>query len=566
MNILGINGWHTRNHDASACLVKNGKISAMAEEERFIREKYAFDKIPINAIGYCLDRSNISPNEVDMVAFGWDYKWMYSLRQKNFDYTSTQLLDIIFPKRIFRYDKKPKLVIVPHHIAHAASVFFTSGFKEAAILVIDGQGEESSTSVAYGINKNIKFIKSFPIKNSLGYFYESVNKYIGFSHLDSGKTMGLSPYGKSIFNFKNIELTSYGYDVNLSGKLKYSPERFDEQEVVIDMWQKKVKKLVGRPNTVKYRFEKDKRKIVRDVKIGKVYKDLAASAQTTLEKTVYHLANFALEKTDSSNLCISGGVGLNCVANGKLLKNPLIDSLYIFPATNDAGVSAGAALYASICHEKNAKPTKIKHAYLGPEYTSNQIKKILDEKKIKYKKSMDTCKEVSHLLAKNKIVGWFQGRMEIGPRALGNRSILASPMKKSTWNNVNQVKGRETWRPLAPSILEEYIDDYFENAQISPFMLKAFQVKKDKYSRIPAVVHVDGSTRPQTVSRKTNKKYWILINEFRKITNIPVVLNTSFNGPGEPIVCSPQDAIAMFYNSGLDCLVLNDFIIKKDNG
>jgi len=567
MLILGINGWHTRSHDASACLVKNGKILAMAEEERFIRQKYAFDKIPINAIGYCLEEAQITPDEIDMVSFGWDYKLMYSLRQIKFNYNNSQILDIIFPRKIFKYNKKPKLIIVPHHLAHAASVFFTSGLKEAVILVIDGQGENSSTLIAHGKDKTIKILKSFPIQNSLGYFYESINKYIGFHYLDSGKTMGLAPYGKPIFDFNNIKFDVFGYTIGLPRKLKYNPKYLDEQEALINLWHKKIKEFIDIPNSIKYKFDKPKNRIISKPKTSQIYKNLAASAQAVLEKAISHLACLAVEMTGCNDLCLSGGVGLNCVANGKLSYNPLIKTLYIFPAANDAGVSAGAALYASALYNKNANfiKTKLEHVYLGPNYTNRQIKKVLNDRKIGYKNSNNIYKEVAQLLSKDKIIGWFQGRMEIGPRALGNRSILASPLKKLMWKKVNTIKGRELWRPLAPSILNEYKDEYFENAQYSPFMLKTFRVKKHKQSLIPAVVHIDSSTRPQTVSKKINKKLWSLINEFNKITGIPVLLNTSFNGPGEPIVCAPQDAIAMFYNSNLDYLVMDNLIISKED-
>lgn len=565
MLILGINGWRPRSHDASACLVKNGKILAMAEEERFIRQKYAFDKIPTNAIGYCLKETKVTPHEVDAVAFGWDYKLMYELRHRKFNYTDDEILDVIFPRKIFRYDKRPKLVIVPHHISHAASVFFTSGLKKAAILVVDGQGEDSSTSIAYGEDRTIRVLKSFPIQNSLGYFYEAVNKYIGFHYLDSGKTMGLAPYGKSVFDFKNIKLENSGYNIVLSRKLKYNPEHLDEQEVLVNLWHKKIKEFINQSNSIKYEFGKSKNRIISKVEIPRIYKNLAASAQAVLEKAIDHLASLVIKMTECNDLCISGGVGLNCVANGKLLYNPLVKTLYIFPATNDAGVSAGAALYVSALYDKKVNFTKLGQIYLGPNYTNRQIRKILDDRKIRYKISDNIYKEVAHFLVKDKVIGWFQGRMEVGPRALGNRSILASPLKKSMRNKVDTIKGRELWRPLAPSILNEYKDEYFKNAQYSPFMLKTFQVKKNKQPLIPAVVHIDGSTRPQTVSKKTNKKLWLLINEFYKITGIPILLNTSFNGPGEPIVCAPQDAIAMFYNSGLDYLVIGNLIISKEN-
>ncbi|KKS35305.1 MAG: Carbamoyl transferase [Parcubacteria group bacterium GW2011_GWC2_42_12] len=489
----------------------------------------------------------------------------YKLRRKKFNYTDDEILDVIFPKKIFRYDKRPKLVIVPHHIAHAASVFFTSGLKKAAILVIDGQGEDSSTSIAYGEDKTIKVLKSFPIQSSLGYFYEAVNKYIGFHYFDSGKTMGLAPYGKSIFNFKNIKLGNSGYNIVLPRKLKYSPEHLDEQETLVNLWHKKIKEFINQPNSIKYEFEKSKNRIISKLEIPQIYKDFATSAQAVLEKAIDHLAILAVKMTGCNDLCISGGVGLNCVANGKLLYNPLVKTLYIFPAANDAGVSAGAALYASALYDKNADFSRLEHIYLGPHYANRQIRKILNESKIRYKISNNICKETACLLAKNKIISWFQGKMEVGPRALGNRSILASPLKKAMWKRVNIIKGRELWRPFAPSTLEEYKDEYFENAQSSPFMLKTFRVKKNKQSLIPAVVHIDGSTRPQTVSKKTNKKLWLLINEFYKITGVPALLNTSFNRFGEPIVCTLQDAMAMFYNSGLDYLVIDNLIISKEN-
>ncbi|MEK9135152.1 MAG: carbamoyltransferase C-terminal domain-containing protein [Patescibacteria group bacterium] len=564
MYILGINGWHTRSHDPSACLVKNGKILAMAEEERFIRQKYAFEKIPINATSYCLHEAKISPSDIDIVAFGWDYKQKYNLRGIKWDYTKNELLDILYPKAIFKYDKKPKLIIVPHHLAHAASVYFTSGYKKAAILIIDGQGEKYSTSIAYGNGRKIKTLKSFPIKDSLGYFYESINKYIGFHYLDSGKTMGLAPYGKPIFTFKNIKLKKDGYSINLPGRLRYSKKHLDEQESLVSLWHKFIKqKYIKKPNPTVNKFNKLRNKIKVEFKISESYKNLAASAQKALEETVGHLAKVSIKMTNCNNLCISGGVGLNCVVNGKLLHNKSIKNLYIFPAANDAGVSVGAALYASAILDKNLNFSRLNHAYFGPEYTDQEVKSAFKERKINYKFYPNICKKTAELLSRGKIVGWVHGRMEMGPRALGNRSILANPKTKSMWKKINLIKNRELWRPLSPSILNEYKDNYFESAQYSPFMLKTFGVKKKNGGLISAVVHVDDSTRPQTVSKKINPKFWHLINEFYKITGIPSLFNTSFNLINEPIVCSPQDALSTFYNSGLDCLVINNFLVTK---
>lgn len=564
MIILGINGWYTRSHDASACLVKDGEILAMAEEERFIRKKYAFDKIPINAIGYCLNEANVSPNEIDIVAFGWDYRLMYSLRRIKFSYHNNAILDTIFPRSIFRYKRKPKFVIVPHHLAHAASTFFTSGFDEAIILIIDGQGEDESTTIAYGKGNKISVLKSFPIKDSLGYFYESINKYIGFHYLDSGKTMGLAPYGKANIDLRDIIKTNNkGYSINFKKRLKYDPSHLDEQETLVALWHEELKKYIKLPNKVEHIFDKTNSKIKSQFNILQPYKDLAASAQYALEKTMIHLVEVAIKMTGVKDVCLSGGVALNCVANGKLLQNTPINNLFVFPSANDAGVSAGAALYTAAQYDKKAKFSKISHPYFGPEYTDREVEKILKLRKIRYTKSKDICKTAAKLLAKNKVIGWFQGRMEIGPRALGNRSILANPLIKSNWKRVNLIKGRELWRPLAPAILDEYKEEYFENAVYSPFMLTALQVKKDKRKIVPAIVHVDGSSRPQTVSKNVNRKFWHLISHFHELTGVPVILNTSFNGPGEPIVCSPQDAISMFYSSCLDYLIVNDFIVRK---
>lgn len=561
--ILGINGWCTRSHDASACLIKDGKILAMAEEERFVRQKYAFDKIPTNAISYCLKETKVVPSNIDIVALGWDYRLMYGLREKKFDYTDDQILDVVFPQKYFQYNKNLKLVIVPHHLAHAASTFFTSGLKEAAILVVDGQGEDESTTIAHGKGNKISILKSFSIKDSLGYFYESINKYIGFHYLDSGKTMGLAPYGRANINFHNIKTSSSGYVVNLKKKLQYDSSHLDEQEALVAIWHKELKKYIKSPNKVEYVFDKNNNKIKAKFNISQHYKDLAASAQAALERTLIHLIKVAIQMTGIKDVCLSGGVALNCVANGKILQNTPVNNLFIFPSANDAGVSAGAALYAATLYDKSAKITKISHPYLGPKYTNKEIKEILKSRKIRHTKPKDICKTAARLLAENKVIGWFQGRMEIGPRALGNRSILASPLIKSNWKRVNIIKGRELWRPLAPSILDEHKEEYFENAVYSPFMLTTLQVKKEKRSVVPAIVHVDGSSRPQTVSKNVNKKFWNLISHFYKFTGVPVILNTSFNGPGEPIVCSPQDAIKMFYNSNLEYLIIGDFIIRK---
>lgn len=520
-------------------------------------------KLPLNAAGFCLNEAGLKPDDIDIVAFGWDYRKKYELRNMSFKYSDDEILDIIFPRSTFKYKRKLKLVIVPHHLAHSASTFFTSGFNEATILVVDGQGENESTTIAHGKGNKITILKSFPIKDSLGYFYESINKYIGFHYLDSGKTMGLAPYGKANIDFHNIETNDSGYAVNLKKELQYNSSHLDEQEALVALWHEELKKYVKSPNKVEYIFDKDNSRIKAQFDISQPYKDLAASAQDALENTIIHLVKIAIQMTGVKDVCLSGGVALNCVANGKLIQNTPMNNLFVFPSANDAGVSAGAALYAAALYDKKTKFSKIFHPYFGPEYTNKEVEKILKSKKIRYTKLKDICKTAAKLLAGNKVIGWFQGRMEIGPRALGNRSILANPLIKSNWKRVNIIKGRELWRPLAPAVLDEYKEEYFENAVYSPFMLTALQVKKDKRTAVPAIVHVDGSSRPQTVSKNVNRKFWNLISHFRKLTGVPVILNTSFNGPGEPIVCSPQDALQTFNNSGLDYLIISDYLLSK---
>jgi len=559
MYFLGVHGWDSREHDPAACLVRDGEIISMAEEERFNRKKRAFNCLPVNAALFCLAESKITLDDVDYVCVGLDRRKVLKLKKLKKKLSDQDILDKFFPKKYFSYQKPPKLILLNHHLSHAASVFFSSGFKESAILVIDGQGEDCSSSIFYGNGNKIKLLRKFPINYSLGYFYESVNQHIGFQTLESGKTMGLAPYGKPVYKFPNIILSKTGVKIYLPDSRNFDVDCLDDQKPILRAWrqyfnQRSIEKFYPKGRSIK-------------TEIPQASKNLAASAQQSLENAVSHLAKLALETTGSKNLCISGGVALNCAANSQLLLNKKIQKIFIFPCSNDAGVSAGAALYASrhLIVRKKICSAKLKSVYLGPNYSSLDIKKVLDEKNIKYKTSKNIYKEIAFLLSKDKVIGWFQDKMEIGPRALGNRSIIASPLKKSMWEKVNLVKGRELWRPLAPSILEEYKKQYFENAKNSPFMLFNFVVKKEKRREIPAVVHIDGSTRPQTVSKKKNLKFWRLINEFRKIAGVPIILNTSFNGPGEPIVCSPSDALNTFFSSGLDVLVMNNLIILKNN-
>ncbi len=561
MYILGINGWGERSHDASACLIKNGKIIAMAEEERFVRKKHAYDLFPLNAVAFCLSKAKIGLDDIKYVAVGWDLLKRYKSNGIPFSKSNTLLSEKFFPKKYFDYKKTPNIIFVPHHLAHAASSYYCSGFKKSAILVIDGQGETQSTSLYFADNGNIKLIKEFPVKESLGYFYEAVCKLVGLKTSDGGKLMGLASYGDlKQFDFNFIKLNKEGYSLGLPKMKKYM-KSIDSEEECIKAWQTYFKNNFSiETQTDKYIYNNNFIKKMFD--FNTINKNIAASAQSAVEKIILHLVALLKEKTNCENLTLSGGVALNCSANGKIIGSNIFKNVYIFPSAADGGVSLGAALYLDFKKNKRKNYGEITTASWGPNNSNHTIKQILDKNKIKYHHSKNISKEVARLISKNKIVGWFQGKMEVGPRALGNRSILADPRNQKNHTIVNNIKGRENWRPLSPSILEGREEKYFEKSKKSPFMLVAFKTKGEMRKYIPAVVHIDGTARPQSVD-KTNRKYYNLINEFYKITKIPIVLNTSFNLNYEPIVCSPNDAIKTFYSCPLDYLAIGDYIIKK---
>jgi len=562
--ILGVNGWSERGHDASACLVIDNKIVAFAEEERFTRKRYSYDSLPVSAIAYCLSEVKIGVDDINSVAFGWDMPRTYKMRIGRFPYTKKEVLEQIFPANLFKYKKLPRLEFVDHHISHAASSYRVSGLSEVSILVLDGQGEQASGTLAYAKNGKLKVLTQIPISYSLGYMMEAACKYIGLKTSDAGKLMGLAGHGKKGKPFGNVTLNPFGYSIKGFKKDAdlISKDSLDEQTEVIRQWFKYFDKKFSLKTVKKSQFDLFKGKVNSKLFFTQKHKDFALCVQMTLEEVVIHLAKAVIAKTKCRNLVISGGIGLNCTTNGRLISEKIVDNLFIMPAANDAGVSMGAAL--ELAHKKygfNFK--KMEDIYLGPEYSVLQIESALKKYKIQFEKIKDIEKVAAKSIADGKVVAWFQGRMEGGPRALGNRSIIANPSIRETHNIVNEIKSREDWRPLAPSILEEHVDEYFENAIQSPFMLQTHTLKKDKARKIPAVVHKDGTARYQSVSRKTNKKYYDLINDFCKLTGIPLVMNTSLNIGGEPLVCTPEQAIKTFYLSGIDCLALGNYWVAK---
>jgi len=537
--ILGLNGCHCRSHDAAACLIKNNQIIAIAEEERFIRQKRALDKQPINSAKFCLEKANIGIKDLSAIAVG-------------FKLSKRRLSDVssILPKEMFELDKKILVIDVKHHLSHAASVFYTSEFKEAAILVIDGQGENESTSIFYADSKDITFLKSYSTSESLGFLYSSISEFCGLGGFGAGKLMGLSAYGKPV----------YGKIINSI----YSSVRLDDDHLPDNQTEfssyvaSQLIRKGFKPAQIKIRFNEFTGKIEKLPVLLRIHKDLAASAQSFIENKMLDLAREAEELTGSQNLCLSGGVALNCVANSIVENARIFKRTFIQPACEDSGSALGAAL--AVSKEKiSGKITP----YYGSSYSNASIRKILHMMKIRYKEYDDIIKITAKLLTRKKIIGWFQGGMEYGPRALGNRSVLADPRDENMKVILNNAKGREIWRPFGPSVLEERGEEIFKNYVPSPFMLKSFEIKKEWIEKIPAVVHVDKSTRPQTVNRRDNGIYYNLIKEFYNLTGVPMIVNTSFNYAGEPMVCSPHDAIRTFFSSGLDYLVMGDYLIDK---
>ena len=593
ISILGISAFY---HDSAAALLKNGEIVAAAQEERFSRKKHDA-RYPYNAVKYVLEEGNINLNEVDHIVF-FEKPFLkferlletyMAFAPRGFKSFSLSmpiwLREKLFQKKFLfdnlkQHDEKfqdiNKIKFSEHHYSHAASAFYPSPFKEAVILTLDGVGEWATTTVAIGQDNKLKMLKEIHFPHSLGLLYSAFTYYTGFK-VNSGeyKVMGLAPYGKP--KYKDLIINEL-IDLKNDGSFKLNMKYFD-YATGLTMTNNKFSSLFGHP--------------VRDPKkdlLTDFHMDIAASIQAVTEEVILRLTKDISKEYKIKNLCLAGGVALNCVANGKILNEKHFENIWIQPAAGDAGGSLGAAL--AYWHQELKKPRtdlkdKMKGAYLGPKYSDDLIKKKLDFLKAKYiKKSPDeTSLLVAKELSNNKTVGWFQGRMEFGPRALGGRSILADPRSEKMQKELNlKVKFRESFRPFAPSVLREDVSSWFEIDYDSPYMLLVAEVKKDiqvsmsekdeklfgieklnvKRSSIPAVTHVDYSARIQTVHKDTNQKYYNLINEFKKITNCPVIVNTSFNVRGEPIVCSIEDAFNCFMGTNLDLLVIEDFILFKD--
>lgn len=544
MNILGVT--HPISWNNAACLIIDGQLVAMVEEERLNRIKHSPRMFAKLAVEYCLNYANLSLKDIDYIAIGFDSAAKVAknnLEKENFLSNLNQAANwLIEGKKYekllqFRNFPKERIIFVNHHLAHASSAFFSSGFKDANIISLDGSGGSESGILGFGQNNKINIQHRFSNRESWGLMYELITEKLGFRrHSGEGKVMGLAAYGIP-----------------------------DPQGLPFVKWDKDIPYIDPKERKVFIEQIKTREK---DEPIEDYHKNLAATLQDTLEKAVTKMVDYLHTTNGFSNLCLAGGSALNCSMNGKLAMLPSVDNIFVQPASHDSGTALGAALHVNMEKNKNTSTFIMNHAYWGPEFSDEEIEQALETFKdqLTYKKSPDICKETASYLAKGKIIGWFQGRSEIGPRALGNRSILANPSISEMKDLVNnKVKHREPWRPFAPSILEEEAEKYFLESKKSPFMILAFNTLPETRHEIISAIHVDGTARPQTVSKITNPKYWNLISEFNNLTGIPAVLNTSFNVDSQPIVNSPEEAIDTFLNCGLEILSIGNFIAWKNN-
>lgn len=557
MNILGINCF---SHDTSACLLCEGEPVAFAEEERFLRTKHT-KAFPHKTIAYCLEEGGLNIGDIDYVAFTYrpmlDYARAFGDFLRRFPFSAKRFavqtaVDAMLLYRAYDFRKtygyKGKLIFVGHHDAHAASGYYPSGFEEAAILSIDRGGDYLSTLLCKGTGDRITTIKEIRNPHSVGSLYTAVTGYLGFTpNSGEGKVMGLAPYGdlELLDEFrKMVELKPDGdFELDLS-YFHYSATRFQTSE--------KFHRIFGPPRVPESEMERR-------------YENIARALQEVTEETALHICRFLYEQAGSRNLCIAGGVGLNSVMNARLFRELPFEEIFIQPSANDAGTALGAALWVE--HMVLGRPRKYTmiHPNYGPGYTEEEMLECIRKRKAKYRTVDDPGAYAAEALAKGKIIGWFQGRMEMGPRALGNRSILADTRRKDMKEILNrEVKHREGFRPFAPTILEEEGADYFEDYYPAPFMLLVLPIKKEKQDVIPAVVHVDETGRLQTLDGSANPEYRHLIEKFKELTGVPVVLNTSFNIRGEPIVMTPDDALKCYFFTGIDTLVLGNFVLEKE--
>lgn len=590
--ILGISAYY---HDSAAALIKNGEIISAVQEERFTRKKND-SSFPINSIKYILRDSNITISEIDYIVF-YDKPFLKfeRLLETYLSFVPRGLLSFIVSMPLWLKEKlflkrnivsefklldsnfnEKKLLFSEHHFSHAASAFYPSNFKEAIVLVVDGVGEWVTSTIAIGKESNINVVKEIHFPHSLGLLYSAFTYYCGFK-VNSGeyKLMGLAPYGKPAY--EDIILNNL-IDLKDDGSFKLNQKYFS-YATDLKMINNNFCKLFSMPTRKP------------DEELTQFYMDIAASIQSVTETIMLKITRHLADTYKIENLCLAGGVALNCVANGKIFKDKRFKNIWIQPAAGDSGGAIGAALAAWHIELKNprvyTKGDSMKGSYLGPSFSDKQIEAEISPLNAIYEifEEKDLIQKVAKDLLNGKAVGWFQGKMEFGPRALGNRSILANPLMPEIQSRLNlQIKNRESFRPFAPSILSENVQEWFDFDDSSPYMLFVANVNENKLkkisqdekkieglnklkivrSEIPAVTHIDNSARLQTVHKETNHKYHSLISAFNDLTGCPILVNTSFNVRGEPIVCTPRDAFECFISTDMDILVINNFYLQKN--
>ena len=567
MRTLGINAVY---HDSAACLVEDGRVVAAAEEERFTRIKHGKRplpfttwELPYHAVDFCLAAAGIDLADVDHVAYSFNPKLLLKTTQLQLPiepsafptkqswvspWEPLQLAYVVnaerqlvdgaphhVRKRFLRAKKERHWSwhFVEHHLAHEASAFLAAPFPESAVMTLDGRGELATTSYGHFSGRDYKRLGQVHMPHSLGLLYERVTDYLGFLHSsDEYKVMALASYGAPVHasTFRNM--------VSIAENGQYTVADTDLEELFGPARER------GGP-------------------MEKRHFDIARSLQLVLEESAVELARWLKRSTDADFLCMAGGVALNCVMNARIRDAGLFRKVWVQPAAGDAGTALGAALWIDWRGRKGQKSWAMEHAFLGPEYSAEEIETFLKRGKITYRKLDNVAGEAASLLAQDKILGWFQGRMEFGPRALGGRSILASPLSPDMQQRLNGIKDREDFRPVAPVVLEEEAANWFVRADVSPFMLFVYDVAADKAARIPAVRHVDGTARIQTINRGQNPLYYDLVKAFQRLTGVPVLVNTSFNTRSEPVVCTPRDAVECFWTSPIDALVIGPFVLEK---
>ncbi len=607
MRILGINAF---GQNPSACLVIDGKLAGFSHEERFTRIKGSHGLFPSHAITWLLGQNRLNLSDIHRIAFSWGcrkYPWreLYHLAKAKF----RTKLQKRYRSRILKISKKgnsnisdafehlllytpgsvkskirsrlrefghhgpiPPVEFIDHHDCHAYQAYYHSPFSEAVILVADGHGEENCISGYVVRNGNFNKIFGYDIPVSLGWFYAGMTAYLGFQpNRDEGKTMGLAAYGEKrkdrnvwLDYFDGIlEVTSGGIDINpyffKFGPCSYHPGYTD---YLVDYILSKNRNLtpVGANDMVSMNGKIMARYLLDE------YVDLAYATQAKLESALISLVNRLVRSTGIKNLCLVGGVAMNCKANGAVFDDSIIDNIFIHPAASDDGSAIGAAFYLAKALDRIEKQT-LNHAQCGAFFPNDKVELLLKSCGLTYKKPADICADTARLLSEGKVVGWFQGPAEMGARALGGRSIIANPVLKDVKYIINsRIKYREEWRPYCPSILSEHKDNFFNVSVETPFMTLAVDVNDRMAESMPSVIHVDNTCRPQTVTDRYIPKYHHLIKEFKSLTGLPIILNTSFNTKNEPIVNSPLDAIRTYFSTGLDALAIEDFLVEKQLG